>query len=114
MPPLDTLTLVGKSGCKYEFRVYPLKHHFKRLSAVYAVMERVVEPRSAPKYSAVYVGETENLATVLSGHAKTECFEMYFANTIGVFPEVDASKRAAIANDLRGALDPSCNRAGSP
>jgi hypothetical protein len=114
MPPLDTLTLVGKSGRKYELRVYPLIHRFKRLSGVYAVMERVVEPRSTPKYSTVYVGETENLATVLSGHEKTECFEMYFANTIGVFAEADAAKRAAIANDLSGALGPPCNRAGSP
>jgi hypothetical protein len=114
MPPLDTLTLVGKSGRKYEFRIYPLKHRFKRLSGVYAVMERVVEPRSAPKYSTVYVGETVDLASVLSGHAKAECFEMYFANTIGVFPEADATKRAAIADDLSGALAPPCNRADSP
>jgi hypothetical protein len=113
MPPLDTLTLVGKSGRSYELRIYPLTHRFKRLSAVYAVMERVIEPRSPPKYSTVYVGETENLATVLSGHAKTECFEMYYANTIGVFPEVEAGKRAAIANDLSGALAPPCNREGS-
>jgi hypothetical protein len=114
MPPIDTVTLVGKSGRKYQFRIYPLKHRFKVLSGVYAVMERVIEPRSTPKYSTIYVGETENLAAVFSGHEKSECFEMYYANTIGVLPEADAAERVAIANDLRGALDPPCNRADSP
>jgi hypothetical protein len=114
MPPLDTVNLVGKSGRSYGFRIYPWKHAFKRLSGVYAVMERVIESRSTPTYSTIYVGETENLAAMFSGHDKSECFEMYYANTIGVFAEQDAAQRAAIADDLRAALDPPCNRADSP
>jgi hypothetical protein len=35
---------------------------------------------------------------------------MHYANTIGVLPEPNAAQRAAIAADLRGALDPPCNR----
>jgi hypothetical protein len=114
MPPLDTVNLVGKSGRSYPFRIYAWKHAFKRLSGVYAVMERVIEPRRTPTYSTIYVGETENVSSVFSGHEKRECFEMYCANTIGVFPEQDAAQRAAIADDLRAALDPPCNRADSP
>jgi hypothetical protein len=114
MPPIDTVTLAGKSGRTYEFRIYPWKHVFKRLAAVYAVMERVIESRSTPAYSTIYVGETENIRAVFSGHEKRECFEMYYANTIGVLPETDAARRAAIVEDLRAALDPPCNRKSSP
>jgi hypothetical protein len=77
-------------------------------------MERAIESRSTPAYSTIYVGETDNVRTVFANHDKRECFEMYYANTIGVLPEPDASWRAAIAEDLRVALDPPCNRAGSP
>lgn len=114
MPPLDTVTLAGKSGRAYELRIYAWKHPFKLLSAVYVVMERVIEAQTAPSYSPIYVGETENVRTVFAGHAKSECFEMYYANTIGVLPEPDAAQRAAIVADLRAALDPPCNRNDSP
>jgi hypothetical protein len=77
-------------------------------------MERVIESRSTPAYSTIYVGETENIRAVFSGHEKRECFEMYYANTIGVLPETDAARRAAIVEDLRAALDPPCNRKSSP
>jgi hypothetical protein len=114
MPPIDTLTLAGKSGRTYQLRIYPWKHAFKRLAGVYAVMERAIESRTTPTYSTIYVGETENVRAIFAGHEKRECFEMYFANTIGVLPESDAAQRAAIADDLRAALDPPCNRANSP
>jgi hypothetical protein len=39
---------------------------------------------------------------------------MYYANTIGVLPEPDAARRAAIIEDLRAALDPPCNRRSAP
>jgi hypothetical protein len=110
MAPLDTVTLAGKSGRTYELRIYPWKHAFKRLAGVYAVMERVVEPGSTPTYTAIYVGETENVRAIFAGHEKNDCFEMHYANTIGVLPEPNAAQRAAIAADLRGALDPPCNR----
>ena len=114
MPPIDTVTLVGKSGRTYQLRIYAWKHVFKRLAAVYAVMERVIESRSTPTYSTIYVGETENIRAIFAGHEKRECFEMYYANTVGVLPEPDAAQRAAIAGDLRAALDPPCNRVNSP
>jgi hypothetical protein len=114
MPPLDTVTLAGKSGRSYQFRIYAWKHAFKRLAAVYVVMERIIESRSTPAYSTIYVGDTDNVRTVFAGHDKRECFEMYYANTIGVLPEPDGARRAEIADDLRAALDPPCNRGDSP
>ena len=114
MPPIDTVTLAGKSGRTYQLRIYPWKHPFKQLAAVYAVMERGIESRSTPTYSTIFVGETENIRTVFAGHDKGECFEMYYANTIGVLPEPDAAWRATIADDLRAALDPPCNRTNPP
>lgn len=113
MPPLDTVTLAGKSGQTYQLRIYAWKHPFKVLAGVYAVMERAIEPGSAPAYSTVYVGETDNVRTVFASHAKSECFEMHYANTIGVLPESDPAQRAAIVYDLCAALDPPCNRKDS-
>ena len=113
MPPLDTLTLAGKSGKTYQLRIYAWKHPFKRLAGVYAVMERAIEPGSAPAYTTIYIGETDNVRTVFAAHEKRECFEMYYANTIGVLPEPDAEWRAAIVADLCAALDPPCNRQNS-
>lgn len=107
------MTLAGKSGRTYQLRVYPWKHPFKPLSVVYAVMERIIESRSTPSYSTIYVGEAENVRTVFANHEKRECFEMYYANTIGVLVEPESAWRAAIVNDLRAALDPPCNRTDS-
>lgn len=109
MSKLDTVTFKGQSGCEYSCRVYPWEHEFKSLAAVYVVTERVVEPNTAPAYSPVYVGVSDDLARVFESHEKSECFQMYYANTIAVLPVPNASERARIEQDLLEALDPPCN-----
>jgi len=109
MAKLDTVSFTGRSGREYNFRIYLWEHPFKALPAVYVITERVVEPNSAPTFSPVHVGQTEDLSQIFSNHEKQECFQVYLANTIAVLPEADASERARIEQDLLEALDPPCN-----
>ena len=50
-----------------------------------------------------------DLSAALKDHPRDECFQMYYANVIGVLKEDDARKRAAILADLLAALSPPCN-----
>lgn len=109
MAKLDTLTFTGQSGQEYSFRVYSWEHEFKALPAVYIVTERTVEPNSAPAFSPVYIGMTEDLSSLFGSHEKSDCFQMYYANTVAVLAEPDAAARARIEKDLVGALEPPCN-----
>jgi hypothetical protein len=113
MAQLDVIIFTGTSGREYSLRVYPWKHRFKPLAAVYVVTERSIESRSIPTYSPIYVGITDDLSQLFSAHAKGECFEMYYANTVAVLPEADAAKRKQIEQDLLAALELPCNEAES-
>ena len=109
MAKLDTLTFVGQSGHKYRFKVYSWGHQLKPLPAVYVVTERVVEPDAPPTYSPVFIGITDDLLRVFEKHVKSECFEVYYANTIAVLPVPELGLRSKIVNDLFDALKPPCN-----
>ena len=109
MAKLDTLTFTGQSGQEYSFRAYSWEHEFKALPAVYVVTERAVEPNSDPTFSPVYVGMTDDLSKIFENHEKSDCFQMYYANTIAVLPEPDAAARSRIEQDLLESLKPPCN-----
>ena len=48
------------------------------------VTERSVEPNSAPTFAPVYAGATEDLSNLFGSHEKSDCFQMYYANTVAV------------------------------
>lgn len=110
MPRLDTLRIECRSGNSYEFRAYILGHAFKRIPAVYIVMERRIEPGKAPVYLPVYAGETNDLSSSLSSHPKEECFTAHYANTVAALREPDAGARGRLLSELLSALSPPCNR----
>ncbi|HZF28959.1 MAG TPA: hypothetical protein VE907_07565, partial [Gammaproteobacteria bacterium] len=72
---------------------------------------RSVEPGDEPHYSPLYVGPAEDLSKALKQHARGDCFQLHYANVIGVLKEPDARVREQIAADLIGSLDPPCNSA---
>jgi len=109
MTTLGDLVLAGQSGREYRFRVYPWTHDLKPLPAVYVVTERVVEPNHPPRYSPVFIGVTDDLSLVFENHAKSECFEVYYANTVAVLPIQDIRLRRQIVHDLFSAHSPPCN-----
>jgi hypothetical protein len=108
---IDAVTLAGASGKQYEFRVYVWDTKFKALPGVYVVASRTMEPGESPRYEPVFVGAAADLSKSFKSHPRGECFQMYYANVIGVLKEPDAGAREKISADLIGSLAPPCNAA---
>jgi hypothetical protein len=108
---IDALTLAGASGKQYEFRVYVWNTKFKALPGVYIVASRTIEPGQSARYESVFVGSAPDLSKAFKTHPRGECFQMYYANVIGVLKEADADARERISADLIASLAPPCNSA---
>jgi hypothetical protein len=111
---IDEVTFAGRSGQRYEFRVYVWETKFKAVPGVYVVASRSVEPGQRAQYAPLFAGEAPDLSSALKQHARDECFQMYYANVIGVLKEEDDKKRASILADLLGGLALPCNGADAP
>lgn len=106
---IDAVTFMGRSGRGYPFRIYVWDTKFKTVPGVYLIASRSIEPGAAPRYEPVFVGTAPDLSKALKAHARSDCFQMYYANVVGVLQETDASEREAIVADLAAALAPPCN-----
>jgi hypothetical protein len=111
---IDDVGFAGLSGQRYDFRIYFWDTKFKSVPGVYVVASRTVEPGQQAQYTALFAGEAPDLSATLKGHPRDECFQMYYANVIGVLKEDDGAKRTAILADLLGSLAPPCNAADAP
>ncbi len=106
---IDAVTFAGASGKRYEFRVYVWETKFKALPGVYVVASRTMEPGKEPRYESVFVGSAPDLSKAFKSHPRGDCFQMYYANVIGVLKETNAEAREKICADLIEALAPPCN-----
>ena len=106
---IDAVTFAGRSGKQYEFRVYVWDTKFKALPGVYVVASRTIEPDQPPLYESVFVGAASDLSKTFKNHPRSDCFQMYYANVIGVLKEADEKKRELISADLIEGLAPPCN-----
>jgi len=106
---IDQVTFVGGSGRRYDCRIYVWDTKFKAVPGVYVVASRTMDPGQPAKYEVVFVGEAADLSAALRAHPRDECFQMYYANVIGVLKEENAKTRAAILADLQTGLAPPCN-----
>jgi hypothetical protein len=111
---IDEVAFAGRSGQRYEFRVYVWETKFKAVPGVYVVASRSVEPGQPAQYSPLFAGEAHDLSSALKQHPRDECFQMYYANVIGVLKEEDDKRRASILADLLGGLALPCNAADAP
>lgn len=111
---IDEVQFAGRSGRRYDFRVYVWDTKFKTVPGVYVVASRTVEPSEAAQYAPLFIGESADLSAALKDHPRDECFQMYYANVVGVLKEDDARERASILADLLGGLTPPCNAADAP
>jgi hypothetical protein len=111
---IDEVTFAGRSGQRYEFRVYVWETKFKAVAGVYIVASRTIEPGQKARYSPLFAGEAQDLSSALKQHPRDECFQMYYGNVVGVLKEDDGPKRAAILADLIDGLAPPCNAADAP
>lgn len=106
---IDEVAFAGRSGQRYDFRIYVWDTKFKPVPGVYVVASRTVEPGQRAQYEPLFVGEAADLSSVLKGHAREECFQMYYGNVVGVLKEPDDAKRSSILEDLLSGLAPPCN-----
>jgi len=106
---IDTVSLTGRSGRHYEFRMYVWETKFKSVPGVYLVASRSIEPGQKPTYSPLFVGAAVDLSKPLKNHARGECFQLYYANVVGVLREERDGERDQIVADLIDGLAPPCN-----
>ena len=106
---IDTVTFAGRSGEQHELRIYVWETKFKALPGVYVIASRSIEPGAAPTYQPLFVGTSDDLSKIFKNHPRSECFQLHYANTIGVLKEPDAAARERIVADLIAGLQPPCN-----
>jgi hypothetical protein len=106
---IDQVTLAGRSGARYDFRIYVWATKFRAVSGIYVVAARTIEPGQRPKYQPLFVGAATDLSAAFKDHPRDECFQMYLGNVVGVLKEENAERRAAILADLLDGLAPPCN-----
>ena len=111
---IDQVAFAGRSGQPYDFRIYVWATKFKTVPGVYVVASRTVEPGQPAKYEPLFVGAATDLSAALRAHPRDECFQMYYANVVGVLREDDDAKREAILADLLEGLSPPCNALETP
>ena len=106
---IDEVAFAGRTGTRYDFRVYVWETKFKPVPGVYVVASRTVEPGQPAQYAPLFVGEAPDLSAALKSHSRDECFQMYFGNVVGVLKEDDDARRTSILADLVAGLAPPCN-----
>lgn len=106
---IDDVAFTGRSGQRYDFRIYVWNTKFKAVPGVYVVASRTMEPGQPAQYAPLFVGQAADLSTALKGHPRDECFQMYYSNVVGVLKEDNDARRMAILEDLVEGLTPPCN-----
>jgi hypothetical protein len=111
---IDEIAFAGRSGTRYDFRVYVWETKFKAVPGVYVVAARTIEPGQPAQYAPLFVGQTTDLSVALRDHPRDECFQMYYGNVVGVLKESDDTRRTSILSDLLDGLAPPCNATDAP
>lgn len=102
---IGTLELLGASGQKYTFSIYPIGINFKAVGGIYYISRRA----DKGNHSSIYIGETGDLSERFDNHHKSDCFEKYKANCISVYANDSRKERLAIEQDLIANYQPPCN-----
>lgn len=111
---IDDIVFVGGSGRIYAFRVYVWDTKFKAVPGVYVVASRTADPGQRAQYVPLFAGAARDISAALKNHPRDECFQMYYANVVGVLKEDNDEQRASILADLLGKLLVPCNAADAP
>jgi hypothetical protein len=102
MTKLGTAAFKGASGHKFEFGIYPLGSKMKTgHGGVYVITSRRVEEQGHHKHHKIFVGETEDLSSVLANHPQQSSFETQGANCICIHATQDGKARSRIVQDLK-------------
>ena len=106
MGEAPSVTWPGKSGQKYEYRSYPLGTTFKEIPGNYIFAKETQRGR----WSACYIGQTDNLGERLGNHEKEPCSTRAGATHIHVHGNGNGERaRLAEEADLILNSQPPCN-----
>ena len=106
MPTLGTTSLAGASGTDYTFNVYTkdtLVNDF--IPGVYCLSQRSQDG----DYTAVYIGESDNIFRHLAGNEKQACFDDHGYDAISIWRTANPKARQKTQADLIKSLQPLCN-----
>ena len=111
-----TVTLKGKSGKEYVFKMYSFDEFTDLVSditnnvaAIYLFSKRTVV-NGEGKHKCIYLGETGDISSRYSGHHKEACITKHKANCIGFWwAPTDEEKRRDAETDILEANNFPCN-----
>ena len=108
MAEIGKVTFSGKSGKRYEFKVYTLDDKLFPSAAVYAVTRRTLEGLRV-NHERIFIGQTGNLEETFKAHPQASCFKRENANCVCVHLYLDEQSRRAMEADLLAKTHPVCN-----
>lgn len=101
MSKLGTAAFKGASGHTFEFGIYPMDAKMKAgHGGVYVVTARREDEHGHHKHHKIFIGQTDDLSTVLQGHPKASVFDTEGANCICIHPTQDDKARTHIIDEL--------------
>jgi hypothetical protein len=105
---MTTVTFKGKNS-SYKFDVHSSDTTFNAVGAVYIFTKRTVDANNTGSHKALYIGETESLATRIPNHEKWPCVRKHGVNCICVHRDDSERSRLNKETDLRAAYSTPCN-----
>lgn len=107
MSVLGVIDVRGCSGNTYNFNVYKYGTKFKKIGAVYIILNEY-DPFD-PFEDLIYVGQSEDMSERFDCHHKEQCFQKHYANYIGIHSESEEDTRLDIEKDIYDEYSPPCN-----
>ena len=83
----------------YGFTPYTLDEEFQKFEAVYIFTKRVTT-KEGKRYKRLYVGETNNLATVIKDHENSLCLKQHGVDSICVHHDSNKTARRQKVRDI--------------
>ncbi len=108
MSKISTVDLIGKSGTKFSFNVYPIDEECPNESGIYAFTKREAQGNTF-NHSVVYIGMAKSFEKRFYNHHKDDCIDKNGANVICLMQVKDEKQRAIIEKDLLDNYNTKCN-----
>ncbi len=105
------LVFHGEITNMYGFTPYTLDEDFQKFEAVYIFTKRVTT-KKGKQYKRLYVGETDNMATVIQDYVNSPCLRQHGVDSICIRLDADESSRCEIVRDIIDGVGgrPPCNK----
>ena len=111
MPGIGQTTLKGASGQEYPFKVFTSETRLNDfIPGIYAVVKQTAgEDGESTVDEVLFIGTSQNVDVDLQKHGKRNCFEENGFNAICLHRTANNDTHKAVAEDLLGAISPTCN-----